>query len=124
MAPLLIDSLVTATSTFCDFFRFTCIKLLTVISRRSILRIQIRGTCTSQTSLFPAHQGPFGVGRDQAGFTAKKPSANCVAPRLHFRRGSSIPRLVISITVLLAEHLPFRPDALHRTGSFCIHHIV
>jgi len=75
MAPLLIDSLVTTTSTFCDFFQITCIKLLTVISRGPILRIQIRGTCTSQTSLCREHHGAFGVGRNQAGFTAKKPSA-------------------------------------------------
>jgi len=44
IAPLLIDSLITATVTFCDFFLFSCYFCLTVISRGPILRIQIRGT--------------------------------------------------------------------------------
>ena len=87
MAPLLIDSLVTASSTFCDFFSFTCIKLLTVISRGLILRIQIRGTYTPQTSLSQSVHGPFGGERNQAGFKAKKPTRS-LSSAPHWERGS------------------------------------
>jgi len=74
IVPLLIDSLITATITFCDFFLFSCYFCLTVISRGPILRIQIRGTYIPKRATVERIYGAFGVGRNQAGFKAKKPT--------------------------------------------------
>jgi len=104
MAPLLIDSLVTGTRTFCEFFRITCIKLLTVISRGPILRIQIRGTSTPQDEPQSRVSGPFGVGRSQAGFKAKKPTRSPAPRRIGARYLHNGWCQLIS---WMAEHSPF-----------------
>src|ERR1700686_2667512 len=124
MAPLLIDSLVTATSTFCEFFCFTCIKLLTVISRGPILRIQIRGTSTPQNEPYQERYGAFGVGRSQAGFKAKKPTRSPAPRRIGTRYLHNGWCQLIS---RMAEHLPFTsviPEAVHRTRNCLLHQIV
>ena len=103
--PLLIDSLITATRTFCDFFSCSCYFCLTVISRGPILRIQIRGTCTPQMRHVERLHGAFGVGRNQAGFKAKKPTRSfSSAP--YFTRGICT-MAAAKFTSRMAEHLPF-----------------
>jgi hypothetical protein len=102
---------------------------LTVISRGPILRIQIRGTCTPQMRLSREHHGAFGVGRNQAGFKAKKPSAKCQL-RAALGRGTCTMAAAI-LTSRMAEHLPFASfiaDAVAfnptRTTRFWMHQIV
>ena len=88
IVPLLIDRLITVTRTFCDFFLFSCYFCLTVISRGSILRIQIRGTCTPQTS----QKSRITTARleldDTKPGSKRKTERELLAPRPHLRRGT------------------------------------